>query len=1249
MEGPASPPEIPPLMVVRIHSSAGLLLITAITWLTACLQAHGQEVAPATDPAQIEFFEKQVRPLLVEHCHKCHGSGKQKGGLRLDSRASLLQGGDTGPAITSGQSDESELIRAIRYDPDGYQMPPTGKLPDIAIATLTRWVELGAPWPDAPHSDTPQVSEFNLKERAQRWSFQPLQDSPPPQVEHPQWCRTPIDRFLLAKLEEAGLTPASEVDKRTWLRRVTFDTIGLPPTPAEVQAFLEDTSPTAHERVIDRLLASPHFGERWGRHWLDLVRYAESRGHEFDFDVANAWQYRDYVIRAINDDVPYDQFVVEHVAGDLLKPAACFANEENITRLSHEYDALTVLRRHPLRLHPRTGANESIVATGFWYLGEWVHSPVDIRQEEADRFDNMIDVYSKAFLGLTVACARCHDHKFDPITQQDYYALQGYLQSSGYQQARFETMEHNRRIAEKLEALRSEASREVTRPFVELVAPVAEQIDDYLLAAYDVVQQQRGQPGAATGQVEVATLDETTWELIRSAADAHQVDAGLLSHWIAHLFRVASDDDDPLHLWARVCLGEWESPAQLRHYIANASSKYDVPDDDIPQLVAHIEGRSFPYQFLSDGIAFRAPATLYDFKLTDDPGAPIGSFDDTFSQELDPAFADLRTDDDTMSEPGALADWNRAGRVLRTPGLELTHRYLSARIRGGCNTYLAVDSHVLIKGPLHGSLAQEHPTPSEHPDRWRWITLDVSRYQGHRAHLEFSPRTGEPFAVGEVIWSDERPRGATAPAWLSPFLASGLPTALTIPEVAALISQQLANVTAAEWLYYEGGIGGGLPSSSEAEWARRHPQLFGLDTERARALFTKVSQPYIERQRRLLSEIRMTSAAAPAMCDLSGENEYVFIRGNPKKPGDIVPRRFLEVFGGEQMLTSAGYRDFDLYDCDGPDGAGLSGFSAMVEESGRLQLAEWMVDPEKTPILPRVIVNRIWQHYFGKGLVPTPDDFGTMGQDPSHPELLDWLAGELVTHDWSLKHIHRLIQQSSAYRMSSEVDGGSLMAGADAESPIQSQSNDPQLSTLNSQLADPQNRLLHRMNVKRLEGEIIRDALLAVSGRLDERLYGKSTPVHLTTFLEGRGRPDESGPVDGEGRRSLYIAVRRNFAEPFFQAFDMPNPHSTIGRRSVSNVPAQALALMNNPLVIEQAGRWAARLDVEAAGESDDERIALLYQTAFGRSPTADEVDSGRAFLRQQSAEYRVSAPDQRVWADYCHVLVNTKEFVFIR
>lgn len=361
----------------------------------------------------------------------------------------MIEGGDSGGSVLPGDPDNSLLMEAVRWP--SYEMPPKGKLSDEEIESLEHWIRLGAPWPekDDPQSRSERPG-FDLDQRKQEhWAWQPVRSPEIPRVQQSGWPRSNIDRFVLAKLEEHNLEPTGDASKLTILRRLSFDLIGMPPTPDEIERFLADTSPEAIGRIVDTLLDSPHFGERWGRHWLDLVRYAESRGHEFDDDAHGAYQYRDYVIRNLNADIPYDQLIREHLAGDLLTAP---------------------------RLHPQQGFNESVLGTGFWHLGEWVHSPVDIRKDESDRFDNMIDVMSKAFLGVTVSCARCHDHKFDAISTADYYSLTGFLQSSIYRQVRFESIEPNRRIAKRLAAVDSDFREQIRAVLWEhsLPKPIAE-------------------------------------------------------------------------------------------------------------------------------------------------------------------------------------------------------------------------------------------------------------------------------------------------------------------------------------------------------------------------------------------------------------------------------------------------------------------------------------------------------------------------------------------------------------------------------------------------------------------------------------------------------------------------------------------------------------------------------------------------------------------------------------------------------
>ncbi len=376
--------------------------------IVVCLLAVSQP-SPAAEPAgakptarQIEFFEKKIRPLLANHCYECHGAETQESGLRLDSLAAALKGGKAGPALTPGKPKQSLIVTAVSYQDSELRMPPEEQLSKAEIADLTRWVELGAPHPDGlGAAPIPVKSNFDLQEAREFWAFQPPADPHPPRVRDASWATSPLDLFILSQLEAAGLRPNPPADKRTLIRRATFDLTGLPPTPEEIERFVADDSPEAFARVVERLLDSPHYGERWGRHWLDVARYADSNGLDENIAYGNAWRYRDYVVASFNSDKPFDQFVLEQLAGDLL---------------------------------PKTGdealRRERLIATGFLALGPKVLAEVDETKMEMDIVDEQINTVSSAFLGLTLGCARCHDHKFDPLLTADYYALAGVFKST---------------------------------------------------------------------------------------------------------------------------------------------------------------------------------------------------------------------------------------------------------------------------------------------------------------------------------------------------------------------------------------------------------------------------------------------------------------------------------------------------------------------------------------------------------------------------------------------------------------------------------------------------------------------------------------------------------------------------------------------------------------------------------------------------------------------------------------------------
>jgi len=1017
----------------------------------------GIESSPEADPAAVEFFEKSVRPILAARCQGCHGPVKQKGGLRLDTRATILAGGATGPAVVPGNPEESLLVDAINYGVT-YQMPPKSKLPASEIATLTDWVKRGAPWgaPGQPAPSNPRaasgagipahLSKEEYQARARFWSFQPLRPVAPPAVKTglKAWSRNPIDRFILAALEERGLAPAPEADQRTLIRRLSFDLTGLPPTPAEVAAFLADAAPGAYEKLVDRLLASPRYGERWARHWLDLVRYAETAGHEYDYEIPNAFRYRDYVIRAFNADLPYDRFVVEQIAGDLLDEP-----------------------RH----HPAQGYNESMLGCGFYFLGEGTHSPVDVREEEMRRIDNQIDVLSKAFLGLTVACARCHDHKFDPITQQDYYALAGYLHSSRHQQGFIDPPE---RIGAGVRRLRE----------------LRETITATLRDARDLLPEPlRGQAIALTA--------------LNGGQTARPPDTA-------------------------------PAPRPPRN-------------EDAERVFEDFNRDDFDGWYVTGDAFGDRPSRAGDFRL-----------------ELDRQSPRLVAIQPGQSYSGLVSD--RLQGVLRSRTFTIESRYIHFLAGGkGGRISVVIDGFEKIRSPIYGGLT----TVVNAGDTPRWLTHDLGMWLGHSAYVEVADGATADWggatthiddgrgyiALDEIRMSNRRvpdasgPGGAAAPA-------------IAIDLGAAIAALRPAHAELA------GRLAGAL--------------------DQARAIEGRLPDPTL----------------ALAIADGTGSDERVHLRGNHKNLGEVVPRRFLQALSG-------------------PDSSAHEG------GSGRDDLARRMVDPVANPLVPRVLVNRLWKHHFGEGIVKSADDFGAMGQAPSHPELLDWLAGELVAGGWSIKAIHRLMVTSSTYRMASRPVDAALRV-------------------------DPSNRLLHRMNIRRLEAEAIRDSLLAFSGRLEQAMYGPSVPVHLTSFMEGRGRPGQSGPLDGDGRRSLYLNVRRNFLNPMLLAFDAPVPFSTMGRRNVSNVAAQALTLMNDPLVAGQARLWAEG-SLAGPAQSDRDRFDRLYLAAFGRLPSEPEARACLAFLAghprahgdggdpSSSREARV-----RAWADLCHVLINMKEFIFV-
>jgi hypothetical protein len=713
-----------------------------------------------------------------------------------------------------------------------------------------------------------------------------------------------------------------------------------------------------------------------------------------------------------------------------------------------------------------------MTASGFYCLGEGTHSPVDIREEEMRRIDNQIDVFSKTFLGLTVACARCHDHKFDPITSQDYYALAGYLRSSRYQQGFIDPPDRIGRKVKDLRAAKGEIARLLTEARDHLPEPLRNQ---------------------------AAALSASN----RAASDTYK----------------------------------------LRQAISAARPARDEADD---RVFEDFNRDDYDGWFVTGDAFGDRPSRAGDFRFERDGTA-------TRLTSIGPGQAHSAI----VSE--------RLQGVLRSRTFTIESRFIHLLAAGqGGRISVVIDGFEKIRAPIYGVLT----TVVNGGGPPHWLTIDVAMWEGHAAYLEIADGAVVDFggatahvddghgwiAVDEIRTSNRPPPSSSAPE-----KGDSMPRP-SLDLNAAIAALQPAGGVLADRLAHA--------------------------MERISALEKVIPDPTL----------------APARTEGTGVNEHVHIRGSYKNLGEVAARRFLAVLGG-------------------------AGGSTQEAGSGRDELARRMVDASANPLVPRVLVNRLWKHHFGEGIVRSTDDFGAMGQKPSHPALLDWLAGELVEEGWSKKAMHRLMLTSSTYRMSSVPE-------ASAEQ------------------LDPTNRYLHRMNVRRLEAEAIRDALLAVSGQLEQAMYGPSVAVHLTTYMEGRGRPERSGSLDGDGRRSLYLEVRRNFLNPMFLAFDMPVPFSTMGRRNVSNVPAQALTLMNDALVLEQARLWASR-QMQKPASSTRERLGRLYLAGFGRLPSEREASASLAFL---AAVTRGKArgttlegePPLEAWTDLCHVLINMKEFIFV-
>ena len=919
----------------------GLMLL-----IMACVTAaKAEETSPSAQPS---VFASKVQPLLVGKCLSCHSGEKPKGGLDLSTRASLLKGGDAGPAVDLARAETSLLLQRLRSG----EMPPKNPLAAEQIAVIGEWLARGAPYENEPLKPN--------RADASWWSLQPLR-----RVELPRSITAdegPIDSFIAAELSRKGLARSGQAERRVWLRRVTLDLIGLPPTPDECEAFLQDQSPDAYEKVVDRLLASPHYGERWARHWLDVVRFGESHGYETNLLRFNAWPYRDYVIRALNLDVPYPQFIREQLAGDAVTGG----------------DWLTQ------------------AATGFLVGG--VHDVVGNqteegkRQQRMDDLDDIITATGTAFLGLTTNCCRCHDHKFDPLTQRDYYALQ----------AVFAGVQH--------------AEREIPAPDAE-----------------------RRQREAELIRQELARLEK-------------QIDAS-----------------EPL---------------------ARTSGERPTTDAIEPPQRQPVNARRNVDRF--------SPIEARFVRFT-----VLGT------NNLEPCIDELEIFSDEPSPRNV---------ALASLGAKPTA------------------SSVFPNSDIH---RLEHINDGKYGNSRSWISNEMGRGW---VQIELPEVT----RISRIVWQRDREE--------------------KFKDRLAINYKIEVAVEPGQWI---------LVASSED----RMP--FGM----ARPAGVKD----LFAQQKLLQE--RLSGLSPMMKVYAGsftqpEPTYLLKRGDPMQRGDVVGP------GGIAVLRPV-----------------LTINPAASEKERRLALANWLGDPAN-PLPARVLVNRLWHYHFGQGIVNTPSDFGFQGGQPSHPELLDWLAGEFISNGWRMKPIHRMIVLSETYRQSSRINEKALAI-------------------------DKNNRLLWRMNPRRLEAEAIRDQMLAVSGQLDRSMGGPGYNIweENTNYVVVFKPKAVLGP--SEFRRMIYQFKPRTQQDPTFGAFDCPDAALVAPRRNSSVTALQALNLLNSDFILKQSEAFAARLRREAGGDASGQ-VKLAFQLAFARHPSATEQAGGEALIRVHGLEA------------FCRALYNANEWVYL-
>ncbi|MBM83235.1 MAG: hypothetical protein CMJ78_21955 [Planctomycetaceae bacterium] len=1053
--------------------------------LVFCIAPAPVARAAEPDAAKIAFFEKHVRPALVEHCIECHSEDEPESKLRLDTLAGMVRGGLRGPAIIPGKPEQSLLIRAVRHG-ELFKMPPKRKLPQAEIAALAKWVADGAVWPNAKPVDPKETkgenSEYTLTDEQKAfWSFQPIRRPELPSVKNSDWIQSPIDAFILARLEKAGINPAPRTDKATLLRRTTFALTGLPPTPEQLELFMNDKSPDAHARMIDQLMHSPHYGIRWGRHWLDVVRYADSNGMDENLAHANAYRYRDYVVSAFNQDRPFDRFVREQIAGDLLKP---------LSGSKYEFDHL--------------------IATGFLSIGPKMLAEDDPVKMQMDIIDEQLDTIGRAFMGLTIGCARCHDHKFDPIPTADYYSLAGIFKST-------HTMDNHNVVARWFER------------------PISDEATVAKLAAIE--KQLEAQKSQSTS---VRTM---AFESLRSTA---------IENFGEYLLAAESK----------------RQKAKLRTTAQSIGKQYSP--EKFPGTL-YLEAEKFQ----------RGNPTVY----TKGYGEGIGVI---LNAGPTPNFVEYDIE------------------ILADGMYQFEVRYAAAAARP---CVLSINGNVLEKD-FAGNV-----TGSWYPDKQKWEVAGFHKLKKGKIVL----RIEQPMYFPHIDKICIAPTNVVGRVDLKPLKSDFKPVSEFVTSLAIQLDKIDTKHPLHFWLKAVADAKDTEALRTLAANVFKQPAAKGLaDFLKASGSPFQLSDPLeahfekesVTRLTQLREEVKKLEASKPKVPHAMGVREgmaadiRIHFRGNHLTQGDLVPRRV-------------------------PRAIPISNAAAIPKgESGRLQFAKWL-SSDKHPLTSRVFVNRVWRWHFGAGLVRSTDNFGRLGDRPTHPQLLDWLAAEFVESGWSVKHLHRLILQSATYQQSTVVPVEQL---------------DKQIA------ADPENLLWARMSRRRLEAEAIRDSILSVSGKLNATMKGSILPSKNRAYVTSTANVNPNVYVTD--RRSIYLPVVRSAIYEVLQAFDFADPSVINGSRQTTTVAPQALFMMNSAFVADKTKAWAEQLTAEF--DNDRDQIRHMYRLAFSRNPNDTEVARAVAFVdfyqrrlvaggKPEDASSRLSA-----WQALCRVVMAANEFAYV-